>query len=59
MYEEFLDFLTKIAPELADVYRLQQEGYHIREIAEMMHLNQNTVGGYSRRAKKLKIEFEM
>lgn len=59
MYEEFLDFLTKIAPKLADVYRLQQEGYHIREIAEMMHLNQNTVGGYSRRAKKLKIEFEM
>ncbi len=56
-YEDFLDSLAQVQQKLADICRLKNEGYKIKEIAKFLKMKENTVGNDIRRIKALEIQY--
>ena len=56
-HEELIDFLSKHQKKLAKIKQLEDEGYSVKEIHEILHLSINTIYTDRKRIKKLENEF--
>lgn len=57
LYNELINFLAKHQKKLAQIKLLEDEGYSVKEIHEMLDLPSNTIYSDRKRIKKLEGEF--
>lgn len=57
LYDEFINFLAKHQKKLAQIKLLEDEGFSVNEIHEILDLPSNTIYSDRKRIKKLESEF--